>query len=108
MTVREFHIIDSIQRECIESWGLVQDIESTADYFGISRDMQLPGQWAFASRHLHHDFSFIRTRMPPISSPIQGMTSCIYSNSINHPPGLSRHTTYPKWTEKASSKSSTS
>lgn len=60
MTVREFHIIDSIQRECIESWGLVQDIESTADYFGISRDMQLPGQWAFASRHLHHDFSFIK------------------------------------------------
>lgn len=44
-----FNLIDAINRAGLrpESWGVVENVPDTAEYFGSKERMCLPGRWAY-------------------------------------------------------------
>ncbi len=62
MTTEIFNLFDAINREGIDngSWGLCQDIENTAEYFGTVEAIELQGQFVYLYREADESFSFIQ------------------------------------------------
>lgn len=62
METTAFNLFDAINREGIGNsvWGLCQDIENTADYFGTVESIQLQGQFVYIYRESDELFSFIK------------------------------------------------
>ena len=52
MKQETFNLFDAINREGIGNhiWGLCQDIDNTADYFGTVESIQLQGQFVYVYR----------------------------------------------------------
>lgn len=44
-----FDLIDAINRAGLrsESWGVVENVPDTVEYFGSKERMRLPGRWAY-------------------------------------------------------------
>ena len=57
-----FNLFDAINREGIGNhiWGLCQDIDNTADYFGTVVSIQLQGQFVYVYREVDETFCFIK------------------------------------------------
>ncbi|MBQ3234068.1 MAG: hypothetical protein IJA96_05645 [Alistipes sp.] len=68
MKATTFKLIDAINREGLDNsrWGVVEDIESTKEYFGTDTDEQLQGQWLYLYRSADEKHLFIwETKISP-------------------------------------------
>lgn len=52
MEKKLFDLFDGINRSGIDngSWGIVEDVKSTVDYFGVVEDIPLDGQYLYVYR----------------------------------------------------------
>jgi hypothetical protein len=84
MTKKEFKLIDQIQRECIESWGLVEDIESTVKHFGTEEERSLPGQWVYIYKKDDDFWGFIEEKNADMALNV-GENEKIYLFKLDKP-----------------------
>ena len=47
MNKNVYKLLDYINRQNDENWGLVEDIKSTKDYFGTEESVELKGKWLY-------------------------------------------------------------
>lgn len=61
MKASTFKLLDAINREGLDngSWGLVQNVEDTKDYFGTVDSVELTGQWLYIYGEFDDVMSFI-------------------------------------------------
>ena len=61
MKAATFRLIDAINKEGLDNskWGVVENIESTKEYFGTDTDECLPGQWLYVYRENDERHLFI-------------------------------------------------
>lgn len=81
MKASTFRLIDAINREGLDNsqWGIIEDCESTKEYFGTHLDKQLIGQYIYIYKKSDEMFSFIRdTRIEPNEIAIIDWANCIY------------------------------
>lgn len=67
MNAFAFKMIDAINRDGMDSgqWGLVEDVDSTVDYFGTREEIELAGQWAYVYAKNDDVFSSFFNKIEP-------------------------------------------
>lgn len=58
MTKETFKLIDAVQSQCIEAWGVVENV-NTRDYFGTDESVELEGQYLYVYQKKDDFFCFI-------------------------------------------------
>lgn len=63
MTRETFNLIDAVQCQCIESWGVVEDV-STSTHFGTEEDVELRGQYLYVYQKKDELLTFLTPFQP--------------------------------------------
>lgn len=63
MTKETFRLIDAVQSQCIEAWGVVENV-NTREYFGTEESIELVGQHLYVYQKKDKVFCFIEQFKP--------------------------------------------
>lgn len=58
MTKETFKLINAVQSQCIEAWGVVENV-NTREYFGTEESIELVGQHLYVYQKRDEVFCFI-------------------------------------------------